>query len=736
MKVLIVSPYFAPKVGGLEFYALAVAKGLQAKGHEVLVVTSNHQSNREDEIAVDGVRVVRLPILIRLSNTPINPFWYFRLKRIIKTERPAVINTHSPVPFIADMATFAAGSIPVVATYHAGSMLKGTGGLIDAVLRLYETHILPRVFRKARIVAAVLPAFVRSKISDTQKLRFVPPGVDTEIFTIDPNAVKKIDVLFVGRIERSSSWKGLDVLIQALAQLKHTHPEVKVQIIGSGDAVGDYKKLVEECGLKNNVTFISNLKGDQLVPYYQQARILVLPSKTESESFGTVLAEAMACGAVAIGSNIGGIPNVIDDGVNGLLFEPGDYSSLSSIIEGILKDEQEAKRLTLRARDVVVSKFSKQKLIENMNRIIVSDLTPNVVHITAKYPPSLGGLENVVEQLSVAQSSIGISNHVVTSDLGYDNHYSDVNDVKRLKGIELAGLPIIFNLLYTLLRESKGSIFHVHIAQAFIPEVAWLAARIRRAALVSHFHLDVASSGRFGGVFNWYKKHILPRTLRASDKVIVFSEEQKALVVRKYRVNEQNIAVVPNGVSQEYFHKPRTMTEEAAKRILYVGRLSPQKNITQLLEAARELPAEFEIRIVGDGELKDTLTERSLELGLENVRFAGRMNGDDLLREYIDADIFVITSEREGMPLVVLEAMASGLPIIGTDVLGIDTLIKNRGLLVQLNDAHGLAQAIEQLSQDGSLYSKLSSKSYHYAKRYTWPLVAEETARIYRELTQ
>lgn len=734
MKIMIVTPYFTPKVGGLEYYALAVAKGLQEKGHEIVVVTSNHQARREDETSIDGIRVISLPIMIKLSNTPINPFWYFRLKKIIKNERPAVINTHSPVPFMADMATLAAGNIPVVATYHAGSMLKGNGGLVDAILRTYEDHILPGVFKKAKVVAAVLPAFVERKVHDTRKIQFVPPGVDTDIFTPNPNVDKSVDVIFVGRIERSSDWKGLDVLIRALTELKRSFPGIRVQIIGDGDAVDDYKELVEKYDLKNNVTFISNLTGVQLVPYYQRALILVLPSKTESESFGTVLAEAMSCEVVAIGSNIGGIPNVIDHGVNGLLFEPGDHLSLYSVIESILEGKQDVKRLTTNARDTVVKKFSKHKLIESMDGIIHSAVTPNVVHVTAKYPPSLGGLENVVEQLSLAQSDIGTPNHVVTSNLGYEKHYADSNSVKRIKAIEVAGLPIIFNLLFTLMREQRGSIFHVHVAQAFIPEVSWLAAKIRKAKLVCHFHLDVAPSGRFGWIFYLYKKYIFPLTLRVSDKVIVFSEEQKALVSRKYGVDKHRIIVIPNGVSQAFFHRPRTLGHREVKRVLYVGRLSPQKNISQLLGAAKELGDGFSIRIVGDGELKNALMERGSELGLNNVEFVGRMNGDRLIQEYNKADIFVITSEREGMPLVVLEAMAAGLPIVGTDVLGNDTLIENRGLLVQLNDSHGLAQAIIKLAHDSSLYRELSSKSYGYAMLHSWPLVAEATSQIYREL--
>src|ERR1700738_1213150 len=104
VKLLIVAPYFPPHPGGLEAYAFNIAQGLmQTYDYEVVVVTSNPHGKEQIIEDYCGIKVYRLPILLRIANTPINPFWYVTLKSIIRAEKPDIINSHQPVPFIGDL---------------------------------------------------------------------------------------------------------------------------------------------------------------------------------------------------------------------------------------------------------------------------------------------------------------------------------------------------------------------------------------------------------------------------------------------------------------------------------------------------------------------------------------------------------------------------------------------------------------------------------------------------------
>src|SRR5260370_19557672 len=104
MKILFITPHFPPSLGGVENYVFNIALGLkQVDNFEVVVVTSNANGKKESIEEYLGLRIYYLPVMIRVSNTPINPLWYFSLKRIIREEKPDIINSHQPVMFIGDM---------------------------------------------------------------------------------------------------------------------------------------------------------------------------------------------------------------------------------------------------------------------------------------------------------------------------------------------------------------------------------------------------------------------------------------------------------------------------------------------------------------------------------------------------------------------------------------------------------------------------------------------------------
>ena len=152
----------------------------------------------------------------------------------------------------------------------------------------------------------------------------ITPGVDEDFFRpLPPRQAGAPTVLFVGRLERSSAWKGVDRLIRAFRLVLDQLPEARLRIVGEGDALDDHRRLAAELGLAANVDFTGALDRSALVDVYNQASVVVLPSLTEAESFGMTLIEAMACAKPVIGSRIGGIPYVIDDGVDGFLVEPG-----------------------------------------------------------------------------------------------------------------------------------------------------------------------------------------------------------------------------------------------------------------------------------------------------------------------------------------------------------------------------------------------------------------------------
>ena len=328
-RVAVLSPRFPPDAGGVEEYAAWVARSLRAAGHDVTVVTTGRRAGREVH---RGIPVVRLRSWLTLSNTPLNPLWWWQLRRLLRRLDVDVVNAHAPVPGLADLAAYRSPA-PVVLTYHAGSLVKG-GHPVDPLLRAYERHLLPRVFARCRALIAVSPV---SLAHATGRAHLVPPGVDAELFSPPaPGAVREPRVLYVGRVERTSRWKGLQVLVDALPRLRALVPEVRLEVVGDGDDVETLQKQAAERGVADLVDWRGRVEHDRLPAHYRRAGVTVLPSLTEAESFGMALAEAIACGCPVVGSAVGGIPFVVRDGEDGLLVPPGDPDALADALAAVL----------------------------------------------------------------------------------------------------------------------------------------------------------------------------------------------------------------------------------------------------------------------------------------------------------------------------------------------------------------------------------------------------------------
>jgi glycosyltransferase involved in cell wall biosynthesis/peptidoglycan/xylan/chitin deacetylase (PgdA/CDA1 family) len=360
-----------------------------------------------------------------------------------------------------------------------------------------------------------------------------------------------------------------------------------------------------------------------------------------------------------------------------------------------------------------------------------------VIQVVPYYPPHIGGMENVARTIAER-----LADHraveVLTSTVDAGDHPRTERRgrlvVRRLRTIEAAHLPFTPGLILHLLRAPGAAITHVHIAQAYVPEVVWAASALRRRPFVAHFHLDVEPSGRFGPLFQAYKRHVLGGVLRAAARVIVLSPNQAEFVAERYRVRRDRIRVLPNGVDDSFFASPRTEpTHVGPFRLLSVGRLSPQKNVARLLEAIALVSSPVELTIVGDGEQRHQLEELRRRLGLDNVHFTGRAFGADLVSWYRWADGFVLASDREGMPLVVLEAMAAALPIVATHVPGISDTVGDDGLLAAPEPA-ALAARIDTLVTDASLRCELSQRSARRAEKLPWKSLIAALEEIYAEL--
>ncbi len=194
--------------------------------------------------------------------------------------------------------------------------------------------------------------------------------------------------------------------------------------------------------------------------------------------------------------------------------------------------------------------------------------------------------------------------------------------------------------------------------------------------------------------------------------------------------------VIPNGINFERITTARAarknefLLDDSRPVILSIGRLQPQKDHAATLHAITKIP-DVQLVIVGVGAMREKLEQLSISLGItDRVHFLGRrLDVPELIKM---ADIFVQSSNFEGFGIAALEAMAGGLPVIASDVPGLNNVVKGAGILFPPGDSDALAEAISSLLSSQELRSKLSQAGVEKAKEFS----IEKTAELYIELYQ
>ncbi|MBI3021867.1 MAG: glycosyltransferase family 4 protein [Candidatus Omnitrophica bacterium] len=196
-------------------------------------------------------------------------------------------------------------------------------------------------------------------------------------------------------------------------------------------------------------------------------------------------------------------------------------------------------------------------------------------------------------------------------------------------------------------------------------------------------------------------------TLRSADRIVVASEADRSYFINQDGIAADMIRVIPNYVDIGHF-KPDPAVSKERGLLCYVGKLGYNKNLPVLLEAIREIPG-VRLRLIGDGPLREPLEQQAHGARLP-VEFVGTVPHDRLPAVLNRAEAFVFPSEYEGHPKALLEAMACGLPVIGSDAPGIRDIITHRttGLLCGLS-ASAIRSAIRELMVDPPLRDRLGA---------------------------
>ena len=240
-------------------------------------------------------------------------------------------------------------------------------------------------------------------------------------------------------------------------------------------------------------------------------------------------------------------------------------------------------------------------------------------------------------------------------------------------------------------------------------------------------------------------KPLINKIWSESSAVVANSEGLKELALESSP--SQDISVINNGINISDF-KPdtnfinnnitnnHTYKKSKKLKIVCISRLIERKGINFLLEAIKKLKNKnIKLILVGKGKQENKLQKLAKDLEItDRVEFKGYVDHDDISDIYQESDLFVLPSFNEGMSNALLEAMASGLPVISTDTGGTSELIDGNGILIQKGNSDEIAQAISTVMNDPETFKQMGLKSREIAETMSWEAVAEEYCRLYMEI--
>ncbi|MFC1488103.1 glycosyltransferase family 4 protein [Thermoproteota archaeon] len=224
------------------------------------------------------------------------------------------------------------------------------------------------------------------------------------------------------------------------------------------------------------------------------------------------------------------------------------------------------------------------------------------------------------------------------------------------------------------------------------------------------------------------------------NQVIVFNEFSQK-VAKTAGFSEDSITTIPNGVDIAEINKAQPLKLLGEPKVLYVGRLSKIKNVEVLIRAFAEILKEFPkaiLYLVGDGSSRDSLEKITNRLKIRNnVVFKGTIPNTTVFRYYKSVDVLVLPSFKENFSIVLLEAMASKVPIVASDAEGNKHIIKDNsnGLIFCNNSWKDLSRQLIRVLSDRNLHKKLANNSYHIATTgYNWKQIALQYQSLFHSL--
>lgn len=356
MRILFHCVYYSPEVGGLESHVAGVAESLVRRGHEVRVVTSRSRAGlpREEEMSGVNVRRSWLPARSTFGWTAFAGA-SIRPMRALASWADLIHAESFASVLPAGVAAHSVGC-PWVASFHTSHFLRLARKPLWAPILGRLVRWPDRALAASREIADVAMA-----LAPGTRVEALTNGVDTDRFRPQPEGVRGDEgspSVIVPR--RLFAKNGVEYLVRAVPEIQARVPGVSVTVVGDGPERSRLEALAGELGVGEVLRFMGSQPHEAMPSLLASAGVAVFPSLMEATSVAAL--ESMACGLPVVATNVGGLPEIVDEEV-GILVPPADARALAAAVVRLLTDPERAQK-GRKARERVVARWSNERLVD------------------------------------------------------------------------------------------------------------------------------------------------------------------------------------------------------------------------------------------------------------------------------------------------------------------------------------------------------------------------------------
>lgn len=678
-------------------------------GYEVYLSLPKSDDNKYFEDI--GCKIIETDI----DRRGVNPIKDLKLllsyKRIMKEINPSVIFSYTIKPNIY-------GCLASLNKYKQICNITGTGGIFlknsitSKIVKLLYKLSMPHAYKIFFQNQDDRDYFIKNKMINSNYDLLPGSGCNVNEHPYKEMKQSKITkFIYIGRV---MELKGVKEFVSAAKITKQKRDDVEFIIAGWNEE-DNITKLVREHENDGYVKYIG-FRND-ILDWIIDCDCVVLASHG-GEGIPNALLEACCTGRPCIGSNVSGIKDVIQDGVNGFIFEPKSTEDLVLKIEKYLSlSYEERTEMGKAGRRIVQEKFNREIVIQKYIDEVKDDKKKLLFFIGDL---SSGGAERVLSVLTDAFINKDYSVEILKY---YDNKDAyEINHKVKISSIEAAtnSRNKLTNLLWLrkYFKNNKQTI------------ISFLAPFNIMALIANNKNCPIIAADRNDP--SKIPNNFLVRKLRDflyeryANGVVVQTESNKEYFSKKTQAKS---VVITNPIDPS-LNKGSALDVEKENIIVSVGRLKKQKNHSLLIKSFKEISnlfPEYKLYIYGEGDYRNDLEELISNLQLSDKVFLPG-NISNIFEHIKIAKLFVLSSDYEGMPNALIEAMCIGLPVISTKVSGAKEIIENNynGLLIDVNNEEQLTKCLKELLSDERKLKELGINASKSFDNYSIEKIVEE----------